>query len=111
MSWQEGDLALCIRQGDWFYKDNGHVCNDYLHPKSGQILTVKSVIIWNSIEGLIFARGYYPYGYESKFFVKVTPEEDLESIEKYNDNTLKTSPYEFTEPTVRFMEKYRMVWG
>ena len=78
--WRAGDLALCIKQGDWISAPSDPN-ND--GPIAGQILTVKVVVAGHGVIALGFAE-WEPALFRSTRFRKIPPhipdEEDREAI-------------------------------
>ena len=91
MNWQNGDMALCIKQGDWFIFLGSNLIIKSYGPKAGKVLTVSSVTLSKEGEmGLTFDE--YPNNIYSPIrFVKITPNKELEE-EFDRINKTKTSP-------------------
>lgn len=81
-NWQAGDLAMCTYQGAWYAISPWGIRREAEGPRTGQILTVRSVS--RSYSGnlcLLFSDFPDPilpgivHGYRAIYFRKVTPPE------------------------------------
>lgn len=86
--WQVGDLALCIKLGDWkTYFESGAISKGF-GPPAGAVLTVRAVY-HEPRHGIVLRFLDFPdsqtpgwTGFQAVRFRKVTPGTDIEGVEE-----------------------------
>ena len=80
--WAVGDLALCIKSGNWRPRI-GHIVQTEPGPNVGQCFTVRAVQMGIADPDEVYL-GFHGkrFQYAARYFRKVTPGADIEGVEE-----------------------------
>lgn len=107
MTWEPGDMALCIKSGPWKAKGPKGETVEINGPKCGQMFLVVDVIeglVGMEVETFLVFQEFTRSMYKSDSFIKVTPDEDFVKDELERDNQITTDPFDAPGTPTRELE-------